>query len=103
VFWHGCATYDLQVKEEYQQDFPSNKAIEHSFYLLGDAGGSKQGTVDPAILSFKKALDTATENSTAIILGDNIYEKGWSTKSKEATAEAQHKIKVQTDALKDFI
>ena len=100
--WYGCATFKLQVKEEFEMTYPQDKAIEHSFYLLGDAGASKIGSVDPAIVSFQKAVEQASENSTAIILGDNIYQKGWSSKSKETIEDAKHKIGVQTEALKIF-
>ncbi|WP_115461122.1 metallophosphoesterase [Winogradskyella aurantiaca] len=98
----SCATYNLQVEAFSETAYPLDKSIEHSFYLLGDAGNSEFGSVSQAIQSFEKALDSASSNSTAIILGDNIYEKGWSTKSKESEADAEHKIKVQTEALKDF-
>ncbi|MEM1002328.1 MAG: phosphoesterase, partial [Bacteroidota bacterium] len=102
LVWFGCATFDLQVKEGYHNEFPADKEIEHSFYFLGDAGGSKIGTVDEAIVSFEKALEQAPEHSTAIILGDNIYEKGWTDKSKATIEDSKHKIGVQTDALKNF-
>jgi hypothetical protein len=102
VLCFGCATYDLQVNEEYLEEFPQEQTIEHSFYLLGDAGNSQIGSVADGILAFRKALSQANENSTAIVLGDNIYQKGWSTKSEETIEDARHKIGVQTEALKNF-
>jgi len=40
---NSCATYKTQYKDEKnQKNFP-DKEIEHSFYLIGDAGNSPLG------------------------------------------------------------
>ena len=57
--YFGCATHNLQVKEEFQKSFPTDLLIEHSFYLLGDAGNSQIGSVDPAIRAFQNELEQA--------------------------------------------
>ncbi|WP_273568205.1 metallophosphoesterase [Maribacter halichondriae] len=54
----------------------TDKKISHTFYLIGDAGLSPMGGMNPALKIFKKRLDHANENSTAIFLGDNIYPSG---------------------------
>ena len=100
--YFGCATRNLQVKEEFNKSFPTNQSIKHTFYLLGDAGNSLIGSVDPAIEAFQNELEQATANSTAIVLGDNIYEHGWSAKSNTTLEDSKYKIKVQTEALKAF-
>lgn len=73
----GCATYrtkyaDIRDAEDIQID----KEVEHTFYLIGDAGLSPIGGMNPALKIFKKKLDRADDNSTAIFLGDNIYPAG---------------------------
>ncbi|MCA0132562.1 metallophosphoesterase [Winogradskyella alexanderae] len=98
---NACATYKLQVVEATQVDFPSEKTIRHSFYLLGDAGNSLMGEVDPAIDAFSLTLRKASSNSTAIFLGDNIYPIGFTNKKGDKEL-AEHRLKVQTDAVKDF-
>jgi len=99
---NACATYKTQIDKVSTANFPSDKTIEHSFYLLGDAGNSQLGEVDLAIEEFGLALSQATSNSTAIFLGDNIYEKGFTNKKGEEEL-AEHRIKVQLDAVKDFM
>ena len=59
------------------------------------------GEVDPAIDAFSLALRNASSNSTAIFLGDNIYPIGFTNKKGDKEL-AEHRLKVQTDAVKDF-
>lgn len=99
---NACATYKTQIKNTgVNTQFP-DKEIEHSFYLIGDAGNSVIGTSSIALQSFKKKLSLAKENSTAIFLGDNIYEKGLPKKGHENRAFAEHQLNVQTDVVKNF-
>ena len=38
----ACATYKPQYKDvNYPKTFPNDKEIEHSFYVIGDAGNAK--------------------------------------------------------------
>lgn len=99
---NACATFKLQKEVTKEIPYPENKELVHSFYLLGDAGNSKLGETDPAILDFGKALSNANANSTAIFLGDNIYPIGFNTKTEEKKTLSEHKIKVQADAAKNF-
>ncbi|ARV10088.1 phosphoesterase [Winogradskyella sp. PC-19] len=101
-FLSGCATMQMQVDQSKIVQYPTDKELLHSFYLLGDAGNSKLGETDLAIQDFEKALNNAAKNSTAIFLGDNIYPNGFTTKDKEKEELAKHRIKVQTDAAKNF-
>ena len=78
---NACATHKLQVEKNTIVDFPEDKMIRHSFYLLGDAGNSKMNQVDSAIINFGAALSEASSNSTAIFLGDNIYPNGLTNKN----------------------
>ncbi|GAA3583423.1 metallophosphoesterase [Snuella lapsa] len=104
VLFQACATYNPQYegKVEEVSEIVFKKEIEHSFYLIGDAGNSPLGTQSEALRAFKEALKRAPKNSTAIFLGDNIYPKGMPKKGVEGRAFAEHQLDVQTNAVKDF-
>ncbi len=73
----GCATYEAKYsKKEQATDIATTKEISHTFYFIGDAGLSPMGGMNPALRIFKDKLSHASENSTAIFLGDNIYPAG---------------------------
>ncbi len=99
----GCATYNAQYSEIQDQEnqFPDKK-IQHSFYLIGDAGNSSLGSESEALKAFKVQLKEASKNSTVLFLGDNIYPKGLPKKSDEGREFAEHQLRVQTSAVKDF-
>ena len=99
---NACATLGLQVDQSKTSNYPTNKELLHSFYLIGDAGNSKPEKTDVGILEFGKALNKANKNSTAIFLGDNIYPNGFDTSNKKNEELSRYRIKVQTDAAKNF-
>jgi hypothetical protein len=73
----GCATYEAKyANKEQAVDISTTKEISHTFFLIGDAGLSPMGEMNPALKIFKEKLSQAPENSTAIFLGDNIYPAG---------------------------
>ncbi len=103
LFLCGCATYKPQYKtKKLANEFPKDKKIIHSFYLLGDAGGSSLNENHPTLQRFKKELEQASENSTALFLGDNIYPDGMPKKNNEERSLAEHRLNVQFETLKDF-
>ena len=70
LFITGCATYSTKyVDEKYVVDIEELKEVSHTFYLIGDAGLSPMGGMNPALKIFKDKLDKADKNSTAIFLG----------------------------------
>jgi len=76
MFW-SCATYHPKYADQKDSnDSPTTKEVSHTFYLIGDAGLSPIKGMNPALKIFKNKLDRASENSTAIFLGDNIYPAG---------------------------
>jgi hypothetical protein len=99
---NSCATLKLQVDEAAVTAFPEEKEIEHSFYFLGDGGNSPIGDNTSAIKDFQIALDKASKNSTAIFLGDNVYDTGFPEKKNNDRALAEHRLQVQIDAAKNF-
>jgi hypothetical protein len=99
----SCATYKPQSSlSEIKRPTNEEKAIEHSFYLMGDAGKSPMGGLTVALQAFKAELGRAAPNSTAIFLGDNIYEKGMPEKGHMGRAFAEHQMNAQAATLTDF-
>lgn len=99
----ACATYKPQYKgDSGNETFPNDKKIEHSFYLIGDAGNSPLGKESVVLKQLRVELNKATEESTALFLGDNIYPSGLPKKEDEGRAFAEHQLNVQTSVVKDF-
>lgn len=99
---NACATFNAQYTIEKPAKTTPKKAISHSFYLIGDGGNSSLGSSSKAIQLFKTALNKAPKNSTALFLGDNIYEKGLPKKANQERKYAEHQLNTQTDAVKQF-
>ncbi|MEL7270349.1 MAG: metallophosphoesterase [Bacteroidota bacterium] len=100
----SCATYEAKYAQETTVLQPEqNKEVEHTFYLIGDAGKSPVGGMNKALKNFKQHLDQADENSTAIFLGDNIYPAGFPSPKKEKEHKlAQNHLDAQLKTLEDF-
>jgi hypothetical protein len=99
---NACATFEKQIADNAVKQFALDKEIEHSFYLLGDAGKTPLNSESQTIEAFKKALSKASKNSTAIFLGDNIYEKGMPSKNNANRTFAEFQLNTQSAATKDF-
>lgn len=98
----ACATFKKQINEGAEKSQSSGKEIEHSFYLIGDAGYSNLGESPKALKEFKKVLESADKNSTAIFLGDNVYPKGIPDKASNSYELSKHRVLIQTEAVKTF-
>ncbi len=105
----GCATYEAKYADEnfkpenFDNSMLSRKQIHKTFYLIGDAGGDKDGGSTYALDALKKVVDTSkTENQYAIFLGDNIYDAGLPPKDALDRGEAERRLNIQLDAVKDF-
>ncbi|MDT0558913.1 metallophosphoesterase [Ichthyenterobacterium sp. W332] len=99
---NSCATFKAQYSDSVTQNEAPDKTISHSFYLIGDAGNSELGESSEALKAFKEELAKAKKNSTAVFLGDNIYNKGLPKKSNPDYKLAKHRLDVQIDAVKNF-
>ncbi|MEA1785537.1 metallophosphoesterase [Arenibacter sp. GZD96] len=76
----------------------------HTFYLIGDAGLSPMDSINEALQIFRKKLEDADSNSTALFLGDNIYPAGLPDK-KDAPKEyalAKNHLDAQLKTLEGF-
>ena len=99
---YSCATTKLQIAEGYEYEKPSSEVL-HSFYLMGDAGGSDLYSKDSALAYLQREIKFANKNSTLIYLGDNVYEKGIPEKKKKQKYKlAKHRLDVQIDIAKEF-
>jgi len=99
---NACATFKPQYKVVNTNNSFPDKEIAHSFYLIGDGGNSPLGSQSEAIKDLKNKLNKAPKQSTVLFLGDNIYPKGMPKKNEESRAFAEHQLRTQTDAVKDF-
>ena len=105
LFFTGCATYKSKYADmNGASDVVSEKEVSHTFYLIGDAGLSPMGDMNPVLKSFKKRLGRAAKNSTAIFLGDNIYPAGFPDPKDSTLAylTAKNHLDAQLNTLTDF-
>tara|TARA_R110000868_G_scaffold125037_2_gene330373 strand:+ start:40953 stop:44678 length:3726 start_codon:yes stop_codon:yes gene_type:complete len=105
LFFSGCATYHAKYKNlENKEDVLTTKEVSHTFYLIGDAGLSPLGGMNSALKAFKKKLNQADKNSTAIFLGDNIYPAGLPDPidSTQAFRTAASHLNAQMSTLDNF-
>jgi len=99
---NACATFKAQYNNASNQATFPDKKIAHSFYFMGDAGVSGKPEASKAIKVFKTALSQASEHSTVVFLGDNIYPKGLPKKGDSGRALAENQLDAQLDAVADF-
>lgn len=96
VLLQSCATHKSQFGKSVSDKnniITDTSAIEHSFFLIGDAGNANQQQPKSLLSILKNKLDQANTNSTLIFLGDNIYPKGLpSDKNNPNYALAETKI-----------
>ena len=100
----SCATLAPQFKDEDAKAiYPSNKKIEKTFYLVGDAGLSPMGGMSDALATFKEYLkiQNVTGNYT-IFLGDNIYPAGMDPENHPRRRQSENMIDAQHEAVKDY-
>ncbi len=103
LVFNACATYKVQyANDDYREIKFPDKKIEHTFYLIGDAGNSPIGTESEALKLFREELGEASKNSTALFLGDNIYPKGLPNKSYHGREFAEHQLDVQLSSVESF-
>lgn len=103
----SCATHHPQYGKnaEKPSDATVNDtaAVEHTFFLIGDAGNADESPTQTTLSLLKKRLDAANSNSTLLFLGDNIYPEGLPDSSnKEAYELAKIKLENQLKATKGF-
>ena len=101
----SCASYQKQyqsTEKNWDKLQLPNKALTHQVFLIGDAGGDKQGKPVHTLKLIGQRLQAADNNSTAIFLGDNIYPHGLPPIGAKGRIIAEKNLKGQLDILKNF-
>ncbi len=100
----SCATYAPQFKEnDFKPVFPSQKEVEKTFYLVGDAGLSPMGGKSDALTAFNKYLQKhPSKDDYTLFLGDNIYPGGMDPEEDSNRAFSENMINAQYESVKDF-
>jgi hypothetical protein len=104
AIFSGCATYGPQYKtgENSLPSETSEKEIDKTFYLIGNAGNSGN-EASKSIQSLKKYLaENNTEDSYVLFLGNSFYPSGMQPKDDALKNEAEKSMDQQLEALKDF-
>ena len=105
VLASSCATYQPKYSAESSTGTTKNSVQEpvHTFYLIGDAGQSPMGDLNPVLKSFQEELIRAPKKSTVIFLGDNIYPAGLPDKTNsKAYAAATNHLDAQITSVREF-
>lgn len=106
LFFSSCATYDAQYEEtitDWDISSPEiNSEIDHTFYLLGDGGIATKTSIDTHFSHLKSELSNASQNSTLLFLGDNIYEDGMPKKEHPDRKRAEDILKQQISLSDNF-
>lgn len=104
AIFSGCATYGPQYKtsENTLKSEASDKEIDKTFYLIGNAGTSGN-EASKSIKSLKKYMaENNSEDSYVLFLGNSFYPSGMQPKDDSAKKQAEKSMGMQLDALKDF-
>ena len=66
--------------------------LEHTMYLVGDAGYVPDDGVNPVLTYLKAHLATESKDASLVFLGDNIYPEGMPRKSAPTRAVAEERL-----------
>jgi len=103
----SCANYRLNYSKDSKawksRQLPPEKALSHTMFLIGDAGGLEPGDSSPALRLLRQKLAEAPDNSSVLFLGNNVSEGGMPPKKMEAErAKDEYRLRAQTAVLDDF-
>jgi hypothetical protein len=103
----SCASYKTHYAPgaaQWSASSPDpNREVKHTMYLIGDAGNDSPESRAPVLEYLKVKLATESENSSALFLGDNIYEYGLPpSEDSTARAVAEFRIDSQLETLHEF-
>ncbi|WP_338375179.1 metallophosphoesterase [uncultured Flavobacterium sp.] len=103
----SCATFSVQTGKDLKNPIANidvkKSEVDHTFYLIGDAGNADEINSEQALQPLKNQLDNASKNSTLLYLGDNVYPIGMSgNKESEAYKEAEIILENQLKITKNF-
>lgn len=105
LLFANCAVKDPRYGKNIDINFveiPENETIAHTFYLVGDAGNADQEAGENTLDFLKSRLDKASENSTLLFLGDNIYPSGLPPEDDQDRKLAEKKLDIQVHSAQSF-
>jgi len=100
----SCATYETQYRNpDLLNDFPTDKKIEKTFYLIGDGGYSPVGGMSEGLITLQNYMKSQeTIGNYAIFLGDNIYPAGMPAEGHPERSASEYRLDAQYEAVKDY-
>ncbi|WP_372746114.1 metallophosphoesterase [Lutibacter sp.] len=103
----SCATNKVQYKNNvnynnFEDENVNNLEIDHTFYLIGDAGNANLNEELTHFNVLKNELSLVGKNSTLLFLGDNLYEKGLPKKSHPKRDLSEHRLNAQINLVENF-
>ncbi len=109
ILLQSCVTSNITIDESHKnwenKNTRSVDDIYHSIYLIGDVGGAEADTTTIPLIELKKHLvidNRKDENTDVVFLGDNIYPVGMPPVGHDDRADAEHKLNVQLEAVREF-
>jgi len=102
----NCASYKKQYSDSVtiknKDNSEYNVEVDHTFYLIGDAGKADSTLLNKHYQVLQKELKESSENATLLFLGDNIYDKGMPKKEHPERAHAEEILDQQIVLSKNF-
>ena len=102
-FLSACTSYKTQLGSEatsfYNNQSLDTTTIVYSVFLTGNAANTQNDGATPSLTHFKKRLERASKNSTALFLGDNIFPLNGFNQNK---TKAEEKITTQLNLTEKF-
>ena len=106
LLFNSCANYKYNLLDDakgWEQNQPDpSLTLEHSVYLVGDAGNAPIGQKPPVLTYLETVLEKETENSSILFLGDNVYPEGLVNRDHKDRELAEHRLQSQLDILKNY-
>jgi hypothetical protein len=104
---YSCSSYKTKIDNNWKnwaEHVPTDDfKIDHTVYLIGDAGYSKLGEKSAGLKLLERKLKTAGENSHVLFLGDNVYPSGLpQDPSLEEYELPNHRLNAQIEILEDY-
>jgi hypothetical protein len=108
LFFSSCANYRLNYQGneknwQTEQVPPTDMAISHQMFLVGDLGHAKPGKPRPALQLLKRKMAAAGKNSSVLFLGDQIAPEGMPRKDdRNGRKTAEATLALTMDLLENF-
>lgn len=108
LFVSGCASqkpfYNKKLITDWENTVPPDKEeIVYTTFFIGDAGEPNLTVQEPVLKLLETQLKKASDNSTVVFLGDNIYQHGLPDPSEAEKRDiAEQKLIEQLKFLKSY-